>query len=135
LRFKRKTVPTKMAEAMITPITIPAIAPALIPSFSLEAEKEDGIVDESNVGVGDTAVTAALDEALLSVEAAELDVEDSAPPRTCASLTTLTPLLQQSALVPQHHVSLSAFPVHGVTCAFPPVPRDEAHISRHLPVE
>jgi hypothetical protein len=133
----RKTVPTKTAEAIITPITMPAIAPALIPSFFLEEEDDEGIVDEdeSNVGVADTAVTAALDEALLSVEAAELDVEDNAPPRTCASLTTLTPLLQQSVLVPQHHVSLSAFPVHGVTCAFPPVPRDEAQISRHLPVE
>jgi hypothetical protein len=39
------------------------------------------------------------------------DVEDNSPLSLYAILTTSTSLLQQSLLVPQHHVSLSVLPV------------------------
>ena len=45
-------------------------------------------------------------------------LEDNIPPRTCASITT--PLVeQQSVFSPQHHLSLSARPLHGVMRTFP----------------
>jgi hypothetical protein len=117
---------------------IPAITLVLIPLFFLYDEPK--VDDESGTVVGELTVeeiNSTLDVALPTnvaiIEAAELDTGDNDPPMTWASLMTFTPELQQSLLVPQHHVWLSAFPVHGVTCAFPPVCLEDAQISRHFP--
>jgi hypothetical protein len=135
-----KIIAAMTARASSTP-TMPAIAPPLIPFFFFfDGEARVDVESGTEVGDADTKeVDSALDVALpievAIVEATELDAEVNDLPSTCASLTTFTPLLQQSRLVPQHHVSLSAFPVQGVICAFPPVWRDEAQISRHFPLE
>jgi hypothetical protein len=55
-------------------------------------------------------------------------------PKTRANMTTPMLLMQQSVLVPQHHLSLSARPVHGVIFVFPFVFFVSWHTSRQSPL-
>jgi hypothetical protein len=142
LRFMTRTIAASTIKAMSAPTTMPAIVPPPILFFCFFLALR--VDDESDAGVGATkleAVDSTLDETLpidvdiveAEEKVTEVDAEDKDPPSICASLMTLTPEVQQSLLVPQHHSWLSALPVQGVTWVFPPSPRDEAQMSRHFP--
>jgi hypothetical protein len=104
LRFMTNTTEASTATTTSTPITMPAIAPALVSFLFLE---EENVLEEYDLGIDETELldvdditNEALSTDVAAVDeeraAAEVDVEDNGPPSICASLMTLGPLLQQS---------------------------------------
>jgi hypothetical protein len=132
----------RRARPASAPMTIPAIAPPErlddlgtgVAVAELEDEGADTEVDDA--GVDDAREVADDDDdedALVELDRAELaTLLDSEPPKTCANLTTPTLLVQHWLLLPQHHLSLSARPVHGVICVLPAPPREVSQALIHL---
>lgn len=130
----------------MAPTTIPAIAPLGRPDGE-EAEEagafwvfgaDEGVdvaVDDIGDAVEDTDATVDSADDSVVADEPEDDVaakdelapfDDNVPPSTCASIMTEF-VEQQSVLSPQHHCSLSAFPLQGVTRTFP-----KGYLGRHM---
>jgi hypothetical protein len=128
----------------MAPTTIPAMAPLGRPDdedeeaatfWAFDADDDCGArVDDSGAAVDDADAT--VNDVDDNVVADEPDddatkdelapFDDNEPPSTCASKMTEF-VAQQSVLSPQHHCSLSAFPLHGVTRTFP-----NGYLGRHM---
>jgi hypothetical protein len=115
LRIKNIAV-ANSATAASTPTMIPTIAPVEMPDdfpvLSCPGADLDDVVEDVGADIDVEAPDAVATDAELT------EPEDSFPPRTCASSTTSL-VLQQSVFSPQHHRSLSAFPLQGVRRTFP----------------
>lgn len=108
----------------MTEMTMPAMAPGLRldDEEELDSPAEPAPDDDDADGVGlevDVADDTDVKIVPIPIPVPVIVLEPTnVPPKTCANNTTLF-VPQQSVLSPQHHFSLSALPLHGVTRTLP----------------
>jgi len=106
----------------MAPLDRPDDSPTSFDWLELDIDVDAAEVVEVDAA-DDDAEANVVDEYAVVAELTSL--EDNVPPRTCASITA--PLVeQQSVFSPQHHLSLSARPLHGVMRTFP-----NGHLDAH----